>query len=367
MDKKTLERYFKNGCTPEEQDAVEYWLTDKKNKAAVEMMIESLWRDFEYTEEGQEPAPSFSKIIAGLKLQLPVTPKTVKLYHTRWIYSAVAALILISGIIFFTQSRKTEDPDLSKFITISTQKGERKHFILGDGSEVYLNGDSKLRYSAGLGQQPMYLEGEAYFKIANANEPVIIRSQGLETKVRASVFNISAFPKDSTVTLAVDKGNAEVSNQPKFLPLMAIRRPGGQMMAATGTDSSSTSLNSSGEKFMPLMKLRPALITDSTTYAVFNKQQNQLNLHTFKKDKELFGWKNGILYFQNASYDEIASKLERWYGINISFCATKVQLPAYNAEFTNQDLTEVLYKICNTLNLTYKIEGKNVYLCNRAT
>ena len=366
MDKKILERYFKNACGPEEQAAVEYWLTDKKNKAAVEMMIESLWRDFEYTEDRLQSAPSFNKILAGLKLDMPVRQKTEKLHINKWIYSAVASLLLIAGIVYATPWLNKAPQGAAEFITISTQKGERKHFKLEDGSEVYLNGDSKLRYAAGLGRQPMYLEGEAYFKIADNKDPVIIRSQGLETKVRSSVFNISAFPKDSVVTLAVDNGKSEVKEQPKFMPMLALRIPGGQMMASANGDSA-MSLANSGVKYAPLLKIRPVKAADSNIYAVFNKQQNQLNLQTFKKDKEIFGWKDGILYFENASYDEIASKLERWYGVNISFCATKVQLPAYNAEFANQDLTDVLYKICNTLNLTYKIEGKNVYLCNRAT
>ena len=330
------------------------------------MMIDSLWRDFEYTEDGQQSVPSFSQILAGLNLEMPVKSRTAKLHSSKWIYSAVASLLLIGGMVFAAQWLNRIPKESAEFITISTQKGERKHFRLGDGSEVYLNGDSKLRYAAGLGRQPMYLEGEAYFKIADTKDPVIIRSQGLETKVRSSVFNISAFPKDSTVTLAVDKGKAEVREQPKFMPMLALRIPGGQMMASANGDSA-MSLNSSGVKYAPLLKIRPVKTADSNIYAVFNKQQNQINLQSFKKDKEIFGWKDGILYFENANYDEIASKLERWYGINVSFCATKVQLPAYNAEFTNQELTEVLYKICNTLNLTYKIEGKNVYLCNRAT
>src|SRR5690606_6077087 len=111
-------------------------------------------------------------------------------------------------------------------IVVETEMGERKWVRLGDGSEVYLNANTRLVYPSGpVLTQAVYVEGEAFFKMAQNNKPLRIQSGDIETMVTASTFNISAFPRDSTVILAVNKGNAEIRSTDSLMPLMKLRIP----------------------------------------------------------------------------------------------------------------------------------------------
>nr|WP_305120588.1 FecR domain-containing protein [Pedobacter sp. SYSU D00382] len=260
---------------------------------------------------------------------------------------------------------KTPLAEKDSYVTVRTEKGERKRFVLGDGSEVYLNADSKISYPTSPGgKQAVYVEGEAFIKIAKNRDSMVVKSAGIETTVKGKAFNISAFPKDSTIKVSVDQGNAEIRGAAKAWPLMKLRIPAQQPVLAKNRDSAFHDLRPAA---IALVKLKPSVVIGQDAYAVINKQEHHVDLLPAANDNKAFGWKDGIIYFDNASLAEITEKLERWYGVEITVCDAALGVNRYTAEFRNMNLQEVLKKISSSLNIGFQVKGKNIYFCNEPT
>jgi ferric-dicitrate binding protein FerR (iron transport regulator) len=206
----------------------------------------------------------------------------------------------------------------------------------------------------------VYLEGEAFFKVPEKEKPLIIKTRDLVATTKGSQFNISAFPKDSTITVSVEKGKTEIStNNEKTFPLIALRIPHRDSTARNDTAAATPE-----SKTMPMLAIRPLVIkaNESVTYDKHNKLATapaRLN------EEELRSWKDGFIYFNHPDSAALVDKLERWFDVEVSLNTGGIPLKTMNCGLKNATLVEVLDHIGNDLGLDYRIEGKHVYLDRR--
>ena len=163
--------------------------------------------------------------------------------------------------------------------TLTIPRGQNFRVILCDGTEVWLNANSRLIYPTAFieKERTVYLEGEAYFKvIPNKQQPFIVKTPSIQTRVLGTEFNIRSYnSEDSHVVLI--SGKVEVSNT-----------KGGAYTAITpGEDAH---LQSDGNFILSEVDL------DSYVY-----------------------WKDGYFYFDDVTLREIMQNLGRWYNVNIEF------------------------------------------------
>src|SRR5690606_33299099 len=180
----------------------------------------------------------------------------------RFVAAACIGFLLTLGVLFINRQYVQRDA-FADYVTVETNKGERKWVTLSDGSEVLLNADSRLRYpkSMDIHHTAIYIEGEAFFNMTESENPRVIKAGNLETWTgERSQINISAFPTDSTVTVAINQGNAEIRDgNGEMLKLQIDQHP---KELATPTDS-----------VIPLIKLRPAVTMKVRDFAVIDKQR----------------------------------------------------------------------------------------------
>lgn len=163
--------------------------------------------------------------------------------------------------------------------TLTIPRGQNFRVILCDGTEVWLNANSRLIYPTAFieKERTVYLEGEAYFKVTpNKQQPFIVKTPSIQTRVLGTEFNIRSYnPEDSHVVLI--NGKVEVSNT-----------KGGAYTAITpGEDAH---LQADGNFILSEVDL------DSYVY-----------------------WKDGYFYFDDVTLREIMQNLGRWYNVSIEF------------------------------------------------
>lgn len=164
---------------------------------------------------------------------------------------------------------------------IVPQKGEY-HLVLSDGTKVWLNSDTRLRYPISFegNMREVWLEGEACFEVvSNPRMPFIVRSANLSTRVLGTVFNISAYADDPSVMVTLVSGKVAVSPEGKN---MSELLPG------------------------------ECLTYDASKGSV---QVDEVNTD------DVLAWKNGIFLFNREGMDVIVRKLARWYGVEIGYDA----------------------------------------------
>jgi ferric-dicitrate binding protein FerR (iron transport regulator) len=209
--------------------------------------------------------------------------------------------------------------DDNSFNTLSTPIGGQYNIILADGTKVYLNAVSSIKYPTQFNgdKRVVELEGEAYFEVAkNKNKPFIVKSNNQSIEVLGTHFNVHSYNNESVVKTTLLEGSIAVT----YKNQKAILKPGQQ---------SDVSDNFSKIK---VKEVDP---------------------------EEAVAWKNGRFKFDNADLKNVMRQLERWYGIKVEYRGNVSDVRFNGGTFRNKNLSEVL-KVLELSNIKFKVEGKTV-------
>lgn len=211
--------------------------------------------------------------------------------------------------------------------TISTPKGGQYQLELADGSKVWLNAASSLRFPTSFigNERSVELTGEGYFEVAhNANMPFHVKvnpaspaGRDMDVQVLGTHFNINAYGDESNLKTTLIEGSVLVSS--KNLNRATVLKPGQQS------------------------------ILDNTELLV-NK-----NVDT----EEVIAWKNGQFIFNGTNLDQIMKQVERWYDIEVEFQGQNQKRTFSGIVSRQSNLSEVL-KMMNEAGIKFEIEGKKI-------
>ncbi|MBL4904469.1 MAG: FecR family protein [Flavobacteriaceae bacterium] len=261
-------------------------------------------------------------IIADDNITLELENGNVKVIHS----NGAQKLINISGkvvaeqignILNYEKENSTEE---LAYNILTIPNGKKFQVVLSDGTEVYLNSGSVLKYPvkfiAGINRQVYLLEGEAYFDVTkDAKHPFIVNAADINVRVLGTEFNVSSYPEDSSINTVLVEGSVSIFGKDK-------------------TYDKATSL-----------ELKPGY------KASWNKTKNNISVE--EVDTNIYtGWKNGKLIFKNIQFKSIIKKLERHYNVTIINNNTKLNEQYYDATFDIETIEQVL----NSFNKSYEIE-----------
>ena len=368
-EKDLLKEYLNNQLSGEEKEKVEKWLLDTQNKDEILQYIESNYASV----DDEIPVRPFSELLERINRKTATRGKVVSLKRN-WIWAASAACVLFMlGGVFLGYHFKKSPAISNEWVmkTAETINGQYAQLTLSDGSEVYLADNSKISFPQQMnGHSVVYLEGEAYFDVADQNKSLTIKTRDLITTAKGSKFNISAFSKDSVVTVTVESGKAEVRNNSEVFPLIKLRIP--------KNDSVNISRKEPGS--IPLTKLLPAMTVRANEQAVYDKSTKKTDINEVgPKSLPLMNLRPakasgrnssnsgpllpGSLTFYKADITEVMQKLEDKYGVQISIDTHSKILPLFSGEFEeNVSLDDVLRSISKDLGLQYHVNGNSVKL-----
>lgn len=208
-----------------------------------------------------------------------------------------------------------------EFNTLETPIGGEYRLVLVDGSEVWLNAGSSLKYfvNTGKGERKVYLTGEAYFKVASDREhPFVVVSGSQVVKVVGTEFNISAYEDDAMIYTTLVRGCVKVDADGREVTMDSCGRQ--------------TIVNKGGG--MAVRQVDPRIYS---------------------------GWKEGIFMFSYSTLEEIMKKLSRWYDFDYEIQNEILKNTRFSGAFDRFDhlgkVFEVLRSTGVDLRLNY-VDGK---------
>ncbi|MDF2187936.1 FecR family protein [Paraflavitalea sp. CAU 1676] len=163
--------------------------------------------------------------------------------------------------------------------TIAIPRGGQYQLILADGTKVWLNAASSLRFPVAFaaGERRVQLDGEGYFEVAKeANRPFIVQTKTADVQVLGTHFNVFAYADEAWKTTLFE-GSVAV----KLLSSQAILKPGNQAIVKAGGNDITT-------------------VRDANT-------------------EEAIAWKEGYFHFNDADVVSIMNQLSRWYDVDIIY------------------------------------------------
>lgn len=203
--------------------------------------------------------------------------------------------------------------------TLSTARGEVYPLVLSDGTKVWLNAASSIRFPVAFtgSERNVEITGEAYFEVAkNLTRPFKVRVKGNEIRVLGTHFNVMAYDDEASVKTTLLEGAVQFVNASHNVLLR------------------------------PLEQLQ----------IISNGQAKVVNNVDVAK---VVAWKNGFFNFEGANFETVAKQLSRWYDVEVNYDRKMDEL--FYAEIPrNTKLSVVLKALELTGKVRFKIEGKKI-------
>ena len=200
MEKKILYRFFEGKASYKEEEEVCNW-TEASEKNMQEYLKERKYFDL--------------LIVQNRKNRIQPTSSGNVFYLNNIIkYAAAIAIFIICGIQIYNHTK----PDVShlEMNTISVPVGQRVNILLSDGTNVWLNSGSKMKYPASFtkGKREITLNGEGYFEVTkDTKRPFVVQTDKYNIKVLGTKFNVDAYDKTSFFSAALMEGSIQISEK----------------------------------------------------------------------------------------------------------------------------------------------------------
>lgn len=263
---------------------------------------------------GVEDSGTFDSDGVYQKIKDNITTKTRRLKtQTRIFWAAAASIAVLLGILAVLQQRPTANRSSVVMAAQSAGTGRTLQVKLDDGTVIWLNAGSTVRYPAtfAVDKREVFIEGEAYLEVAqDAKRPFMVYTGDVVTKVLGTSFNVAAFPADKQVEVTVLTGKVSLSS-----------RSGN----AAGT------LLTQGQQ---------AAYAQDGKLLAFNKDVDAA---------ESILWKDHKMIYNGKKLSQVAASLERWYGIKISPDA-HLSACTISADFTGEPVESVMTVLAQLVN-----------------
>lgn len=239
--------------------------------------------------------------------------KKQKIHRITFISIAASLLVLLTlGYNVFAD--RAEDASMA-WIEKSTPKGVRDSVLLADGSKIYLNGGSVLKYPqrfTGKTRKVLF-NGEGYFEIAkNPDNPFLVNTEQIEVKVLGTKFNLKAYANDPTIETILEEGHVQV-------------------------------IHSESKQ---VREIKP---DDCIT---FNKQMNTFSIRKVDPLRASM-WRNGKYSFRSTPLVEFAQSLERGFGVTFVIEDPDIASKRFTGDFIQG---ESIDEILNILEISSNIK-----------
>lgn len=332
MNGELIEKYYKGKCSPEEAQAVLEWFRAQNPGAEQEKDLYELWQKAELEKEEGVYAHDADKLFTGILSSINTREGKVvdfdnhKTSGGTWMRKlkvAAAVLISLCSAWLLVTLLNSTGPQL---VTHETSPGERKVITLNDGSIVSLNSESSISFAKGFKGETreIVLKGEAFFDVAKDSlRPFIVQTGTISTQALGTSFNINYPDEASEISVSLATGIVRVSDKGEYRS--EVLNPGEQM--------------------------------------VYDPQKKFHMVKAFDM-KEVLSWKDGVLYFKNSDMQQVISKLEKWYAVDIEVedVAREGNDWNYTGEYNNETLENVLDGIGFVKNFTYEKQNDKIII-----
>lgn len=202
--------------------------------------------------------------------------------------------------------------------TVATPHGGQFKIVLQDGSQVWLNSLSSIRYPTVFAgpERKVEISGEAYFEISKNARPFIVKVKQMEVEVLGTHFNINSYENESAVKTTLLEGSVKV----KSAGGVNFLKPGQQ-----------------------------ARLSNNGAMRIVNN----VNL------SEVIAWKDGVFEFDNADIETIMRQLARWYDVVVEY-KKPVNIHFGGSISRNVNLSKVLQMLEETGAVRFEIRGNRI-------
>ncbi|MGQ7871035.1 FecR family protein [Sunxiuqinia sp. sy24] len=301
MEKK-IQHYLEGKLPEEEQEHLLAWIRKDNNQERFDLIKKDWWKKHQAGQQKTILNLGQSRLRNRLKEKQELQKS--KRYLAFYRYASIALLVLgLSGAAMVYRTYSNTELQYTAF---HTDPGQISSMTLSDGTRVWINSGTQLRYNNqyGVRNRDVQVVGEAYFEVAkDKKRPFIVDMGALKVEVTGTQFGVSNYADTEEMNVVLKEGSVNIRSAKNKL----------------------------------LTRLKPDEL------ALFNKQDNTLETLTVEPESYI-AWKDGILHFFELPLEQLAVKLEKRYNQQFEVDSAVKNFP-YTFSIEGESLSEVLHLI----------------------
>ncbi|WCT09890.1 FecR family protein [Mucilaginibacter jinjuensis] len=219
--------------------------------------------------------------------------------------------------------KDTTNENQLAYNTMATPRSGQYHLVLADGTNVWLNAESSIKYPTVFSgnERKVEITGEAYFEVAhNAAKPFRVVTKGQVVEVLGTHFNVNAYTDEPVIKTTLLEGSVKVTQNQNTAMLI----PGQQAQVNGGAGNAA-------------IKVIEHADTDEAT-----------------------AWKNGLFQFNKASIESIMRQAARWYNVEVSYSDNKKPVKTFTGNISRNSNLSQLLEILSYTGSRFEIDGKKI-------
>ena len=333
-----IKNYVNNSCTEDEVQELVAVLNDPKNENSILTGAESYWHsldnqpfgDFQINENRivldqilDRLHHRFRLVEEKTSLQKPIIRKIFGVFSK---FAAILILPMLIYSIYLTYRASVTNHLKTRQViwhTVKTNVGMQTDFLLSDGSHVWLNSGSILKYpdAFALEFRQVKLWGEAFFDVKKDDlHPFFVKAGKMDIEVKGTRFNVVNYPDETISELILESGSVKLfSGNSKDNKIISTIKPG--------------------------------------ELAVFDTVTNKLTIKNVDVRKYT-AWKEGELIFRDDYMEDVVRKLDKWFNVEIILQGPELKEYVYTATYRDETLPQILELLKISAPIKYNITDR---------
>jgi ferric-dicitrate binding protein FerR (iron transport regulator) len=227
-------------------------------------------------------------------------------------------IIKQNGQLAYEVSANSNSTKIS-YNTLTTPKGGQYHLILADGTNVWLNAASSLKYPTAFtgSERVVELTGEAYFEVVhNSKQPFKVKTANQTIQDIGTQFNVNAYDDEEASATTLVEGSVKIYDAKRAM----LIKPGQQYLLKSNS----------------IAEVKSDVDID-----------------------EIVAWKNGMFQFDHADIKTIMRQISRWYNVDVEY---QGQIPSstYHGRISRNSNASAILKILQLSGINFTIEGRKI-------
>jgi ferric-dicitrate binding protein FerR (iron transport regulator) len=359
MIEELIFRYFEGKASTKELTTLSEWLDQSRRNKLVFATLKKVNMEIEANATHNYSAieKSYNRFIEHINAHesLKALEKKLSIKSTRKNIIRIAAIIVLilslaTGAFFIGHGFQFSSEE--SFYEIEVPYGGRSNLFLPDGSTVWLNAGSKLRYNRQFGtkDRQVFLEGEAFFDVKKNNQRFIVHTSDLDIHVLGTTFNVKSYPDEDRIETTLIEGTIRIERESEGKPVFL--KPKEKLTYQKSTRQ--TAIQKTQEEAQKAKSEYDGEVPE--------KAKPRIQIFENVNTEESISWKEGDLLFNKEPLESLVKKLSRKYDIRFEFVDEELKNYSYSGTLRDFPLEQVLKALELTSPIKYSIEGKIVRL-----
>ena len=348
-------RYLDGSASETEKKIINSRISANDENATEFNQTKALWELG--TRLGIMQQVNIDKARLNLKKRIPEFKRSIPIWGYWQRISAIIILPVLLAVSYYIYIQNKKVPEIEIYHETFAAFGTRSKINLPDGTEVWLNSGSTIKYPEKFSgnDREVFLTGEAFFDVPeNTNKPFYVNLGEISVKALGTTFNVTAYNNDNTYETTLITGQVQlIKKEDKNSEIVLYKMQPYQHTIYDKEKNKITLLENiieetneysreKDEKIEPIEKI--------------DKKSETIKI----ENNKYTSWINGKLVFRNDPMDLVTKRLGRWYNVDIKLDDTLLYDFRYTATFVDETLEQVLDLLVLTAPIEYEIKERQI-------